>query len=215
VGILSAIIMRATTGAGQHIDISMIDCSVATDDQLHYDLEDSWETGPLGVVFVEARFGPVLLSTDFRLFFRLLVSEFGIEDPAATGMGLEDKIRLRQAAVDKFISSLATRSEFEQAMQQINIPWGDVREPASMQTQSSIEARSMITHIDDRHGGTRPITQSPYRFSDASSGVRGPAPHRGEHNSPVLIEWLGQTQGEVDSLHERGVLIHDAQWRHH
>jgi CoA:oxalate CoA-transferase len=215
VGILSAIIMRSTTGLGQHIDIAMIDCAVATDDQLHYDLEDSWETGPLGVVFVETSFGPVLLSTDFRLFFRLLVSEFGVEDPATADMALPDKIQLRQQAIDQFIAGLNSRSEFEQAMKKINIPWGDVREPDSVPAQSSIEARGMIAHVDDRHGGTRPITQSPYHFSNASSGVRGPAPHRGEHNSSVLNEWLEIPEDEVAALLEQGVLIYDADWQHH
>src|SRR5205085_3298199 len=42
--------------------------------------------------------------------------------------------------------------------------------------QATIVARGVITEVDDRGGGRRRITQSPYRFSDASAGVRGPAP---------------------------------------
>ncbi|MDA7727022.1 CoA transferase, partial [Pseudomonadales bacterium] len=41
VGLLSAVIMRNSTGLGQHIDIAMIDATLATDDQVHYDLEDA------------------------------------------------------------------------------------------------------------------------------------------------------------------------------
>ena len=47
VGVLSALHMRHRTGKGQHIDIAMIDATVATDDQLHYDLEDAIGTGPM------------------------------------------------------------------------------------------------------------------------------------------------------------------------
>ena len=69
--------------------------------------------------------------------------------------------------------------------------------------------------IDDRDGGTRPITQSPYRFSAAESGVRGPAAHRGEHNAEVLTQWLGKQNDEIKQLHNNGVLIFDPDWKHH
>ncbi|GIT40058.1 MAG: hypothetical protein Ct9H300mP8_12540 [Gammaproteobacteria bacterium] len=38
--------LRQTTGLGQHIDMSMLDATIVTDDQLLYHLEDSHETGP-------------------------------------------------------------------------------------------------------------------------------------------------------------------------
>jgi crotonobetainyl-CoA:carnitine CoA-transferase CaiB-like acyl-CoA transferase len=60
--------------------------------------------------------------------------------------------------------------------------------------------------MDDREGGTRPIPQSPYRFSAAKSGVRGVAPHRGEHNAEVLAEWLGLDGAKAAALSEAGVL---------
>ncbi|MFB3105543.1 MAG: CaiB/BaiF CoA transferase family protein, partial [Pseudomonadales bacterium] len=44
-GILTAVIHREQTGVGQHIDIAMIDATIATDDQIHFDLEDSEDTG--------------------------------------------------------------------------------------------------------------------------------------------------------------------------
>ena len=39
VGLLSAVIMRGRTGIGQHVDIAMVDATIATDDQLQYDLD--------------------------------------------------------------------------------------------------------------------------------------------------------------------------------
>jgi crotonobetainyl-CoA:carnitine CoA-transferase CaiB-like acyl-CoA transferase len=60
--------------------------------------------------------------------------------------------------------------------------------------------------LDDREGGTRPIPQSPYRFSAAKSGVRGVAPHRGEHNAEVLGEWLGLDAARTSALAEAGIL---------
>ena len=40
--------------------------------------------------------------------------------------------------------------------------------------------------------------QSPYRFSDADSGVRGGAPWKGEHNTAVLRDWLELEDAETD-----------------
>ena len=215
VGLLSAIIMRDKTGLGQHIDIAMIDATVATDDQMHYDLEDSKDTGPLPNEIWEPPFGPVLISSDFRLLFRLLTTRLGLVDPSTPVMELPEKIRVRRQAVKDFIDTLDTRDKFEEAMKTINVAWGEIRDPAEMADQATIKARGMITDIDDRAGGTRPITQSPYRFSGAKSGVRGPAAHRGEHNQQIMSEWLGKSASNTDELLERGILIFDENWKHH
>ena len=91
-------------------------------------------------------------------------------------------------------------------MEEMNIAWGVVRDPTNIRDQATVKARGAIVDIDDRAGGTRPITQSPYRFSDAKSGVRGPAPHRGEHNKEVLTEWIETAEFEIAGLTAAGVL---------
>lgn len=213
VGILSAIIMRDKTGVGQHIDLAMIDATVATDDQLHYDIDDSVDTGPVGDEIWELAFGNILLSTDFRLLFRLLVSEMGVVDPSAPGMSLEEKIAARRETVRQFSLTLDTEEKCDEVFKKLNIAWGIIREPSKVEEQITLKARGTIAQVDDRSGGTRPITQSPYRFSNAQSGVRGPASHRGEHNSEVLEEWLGKVGGDIDGLVAGGVLVYDADWK--
>ena len=61
-------------------------------------------------------------------------------------------------------------------MAKMNLAWGRVRDPVTLQQQPTIASRKAITEVDDRVGGTRPITQSPYRFSGARSGCE--VPHR-------------------------------------
>ena len=86
--------------------------------------------------------------------------------------------------------ALSTWEQVEEALHTM-IWLGKVRQPADVVEQPTLVSRGAIVQMDDRAGGTRPLTQSPYRFSAATSGVRGPAPHRGEHNAQVLEEWLG------------------------
>ena len=111
--------------------------------------------------------------------------------------------------MDAFIGGLATWDAVETAMDAMNIAWGQVRAGARMGEQPTIQARCSIAQVDDRAGGTRPIPQSPYRYSNAKSEVRGPAPHRGEHNEAVLGEWLGKGAAEVAALYAAGVLLRD------
>jgi crotonobetainyl-CoA:carnitine CoA-transferase CaiB-like acyl-CoA transferase len=82
-----------------------------------------------------------------------------------------------------------------------------VRDPHHLDEQVTLKHRGMIKQVDDRVGGTRPVADSPYRFSGAKSGVRGPAAHRGEHNRGVLKEWLGAADRQIDAWIESSVLI--------
>jgi CoA:oxalate CoA-transferase len=207
VAVLAAVILRERTGTGQHIDIAMTDATVVTDDQLHYELEDSEDTMNLPPDTWETGAGPVLLSADFRMFWRKLQAEFGVRDPAGADTPLETKIRLRREAVLAFMAGLEDWAAVEDAMDRMNIAWGEVRSAFRLEEQPTLRHRGTIARIDDRAGGTRPIPQSPYRFSDAVSRVRGPAPHRGEHNAQVLADWLGADEAQVRDLADSGVLL--------
>ena len=209
VGLLSAVIMRQQTGAGQHIDIAMVDATLATDDQVHYALEDAEDTGPLRNDTWDTGPGPILISADFRYLWHLLTNQMGVNDPTSKDMPLPEKIRIRREIVGKYLANLASWEAVEEAMAQMNLAWGQVRASVALHEQPTLAARGAITEVDDRAGGTRPITQSPYRFSAARSGVRGPAPHRGEHNIEVLQDWLGRSAAQVQALHGSGVLQYD------
>lgn len=209
VGALSAIIQRERTGTGQHIDIAMVDATIATDDQIHYDLEGSEGTGPLPNDIWQTGAGAILVSADFRHLWKQLVTHLEMVDPADGETPLETKIQLRRARVGEFMAGLADWDAVETAMAKMNIAWGQVRSAADMRSQPTVQARGAIVDVDDRAGGTRPIVQSPYRFSDAASGVRGPAPHRGEHNRAVLEDWLAMDDEAIEALHEAGVLLTD------
>jgi len=206
VGLLSAVILRERTGRGQHIDIAMIDATIATDDQVHYAIEDAENMGPAPNMIFETGAGTVLLSADLRFTWHQFSKILGVVDPATKETPLPEKIALRQSAVEKVMSDLASWDDVENLMAKVNLAWGKVLDPATLETQPTVHARGAITQVPDREGGTRPITQSPYRFSNADSGVRGPAPHRGEHNAQVLEDWLRKAPAGIAELLDAGVL---------
>ena len=124
-------------------------------------------------------------------------------------MDLPTKIASRRAAVAEFMRGLSSFAEIEETLARINVAWGRVRPAAEVRAQPTLIHRGSIVEVDDRAGGARPVAQSPYRWSSARSGVKGPAPHRGEHNREVLAEWLGLTNDEISDLHATGVLHRD------
>ena len=205
VGILAALHLRQRTGRGQHIDIAMHDTILATDDYANFATDGVPLIRGGGEVW-DAPGGPIMIVGDFRMIWKLLVKHHGLTDPTPSGPDLEAKIRGRREAVATFYQSFTDRAGLITALDKVNLAWGDVRSNAEAFTSPTARARGSLSQIDDRCEGTRPVVQSPYHYSDAQSGVRGPAAYRGEHNREVLTRWLDATDEEVDQLAQAGVL---------
>ncbi len=211
IGVLAALHMREQTGVGQHIDMSMVDATFATDDRAHFELEDEPDSLVVGPI-LELAFGPVFIAADpeMKLVFKKLLRRGLIEDPTPPGADLATKIEARSKVIDQVLQDCKTLEQFSELMDTLDIPWGEVRDPRNLHQQPTLADRNMLLQVDDRAGGTRPIADSPYRFSNASAGVRGPAAHQGEHNQEVLEEWLEYTQADIDRLTGAGLLISGA-----
>lgn len=207
VAVLAALRLRDRTGAGQHIDLAMLDTAIVTDDAVHFELEAAQDLKSLPPEVWSTGAGPILIAVDFRWLWRLVRYEFGLVDPAGEGAPADEKLRLRHETVAAFLSALPDWKAVEDAMGRVNLAWGEVRATADLESHPSVRARGSLVQVDDRAGGSRPIPQSPYRFSAAHSGVRGPAAHRGEHNEEILAEWAGRDADAVAALKAAGVLL--------
>jgi crotonobetainyl-CoA:carnitine CoA-transferase CaiB-like acyl-CoA transferase len=206
VAILSALHLRGRTGQGQHLDIAMLDTMLATDDYANFALDEVPLIRGGGEVW-DAPGGPIMITGDFRTIWKLLVGHHGVVDPTPAGADLETKIRCRRDAVQAFCRSFPDRPSLLAALDAVNLAWGDVRANSEAFVSATAEARGSVARVDDRGNDTRPVVQSPYRFSDAKSGVRGGPAYRGEHNREVLTRWLGATPAEIERLNREGVLV--------
>lgn len=210
VGVLAALHLRHSTGTGQHIDMAMVDAMLTCDDQAHFHLESADVNTGASEVW-NATGGPVILAGDFRHIWRQLVAVHGMQDPTPEGAPLSEKIRLRREAVGAFLLGFADRKGLTDALDQANLAWGNVNSTADyLATSPTLRHRNSIVQVDDRQGDTRPLIQTPYRFSGASSGIRGGAPLQGEHNREVLASWLGMDPERITALVEQQVLIHES-----
>lgn len=203
--ILAALYLRQRTGEGQHIDLAMIDTMIVTDDYAHHEIDKHPMTRLGGTVF-DATGAAILLAGEMRFLWRQLKAVHGLEDGLAADAPLETKIAARHQAVAAWVRAFTDRDELKRALDRAGIAWGDVRSWDEVTDAPTVRHRGTVTDIDDRGGGRRGVTQSPYRFSAATAQVRGPAPFRGEHNAEVLREWLDLDANAIDHLDATGVI---------
>ena len=216
IGVLAALRVAETTGHGQHIDIAMLEAFLATDEGSQAGLDGGNYTSQGGLVW-DGVDGPVLTAGDFRWIWRQLSETHGLADPSPPDADIPTKRAHRTDAINAFLSSFGTRTEMLAALDAANLAWGDIRTTAEAHESPTATHRGSSVEIDARDGGTRRVTQTPYRFAGATadsgavSGVTSDsvAPYRGEHNGEVLGEWLGAGRAEIDALRQAGVLAED------
>ena len=201
VGLLAALYAREQSGRGDHVEISMVDATVVTNDGMHYALEGV-KMGVTNEVH-ETAGGLLMLAGEFRYIWKLLSTIYNVSDglEEAQDASLEKKITARRAASKQFFTeTCSNREEVIKALDRMNIAWGDVRSASDVQGLASVAARNSIVEVDDRAGGKRLIPSSPYRYKHLESQVRRGAPHLGEHNEEVLKQWLGWSPEQISNV---------------
>ena len=210
VGLLAALHMRERTGRGQHLDVAMVDATMATDDYTHMALDRV--PLPHGIVneVWDVQGGQLVIAGDFRHVWKLLVEHHGLKDPTPPGAQLAEKIRCRHEAVGAFLLSFEDSAAARAALDEAGLATGRLQTTEQGLESPTLAHRHAIAEVDDRQGGKRRVIQSPYRFSDAESGaaLRG-ATYRGEDNTAVLSDWLDMSAADVDALEASKVLLRD------
>lgn len=206
VAVLAALLQRASTGLGQHIDMAMTDAMLATDDYAHHAV-DGFPIRRLGGEVWAAPGGPILVAGELRNLWHQLHTVHAVADPTPDGASLAEKVAARRDACGAWIAAFADRDRLKRALEAANLAWAEPRDPMAAFESPTARHRGMRAEIPDGGGGTRGVVQSPYRMSGATTGVRGAAPHRGEHNGDVLSSWLGMESDEIAELVADGVLL--------
>jgi CoA:oxalate CoA-transferase len=189
IAILAALRLRDRTGTGQHIDLSMLEAMLATDDYTHYSIDEHPVWPARGEVW-PAPGGPILISSDRRYLWRQLKARFGLADPDPDAP-LEAKLRGRAQVIAEWIAGHQDRYALKRDLETARLAWADVRHAGDVLAAPSVAGRGTIVEVTDGDGERRSVVRMPYRFSDAVSGpVRG-VPETGEHTRDVFREWTG------------------------
>jgi crotonobetainyl-CoA:carnitine CoA-transferase CaiB-like acyl-CoA transferase len=208
IAIFAALRARDMTGVGQHIDMAMFDSMVFTDDYAHHAVDDEPVQRLGGEIFTTCD-GPLMFAGQVQSLWRSLKNQ--IDDPAPGDVPIPDKARLRRQAMQDWTSSFTALDDLLRALDKAGVAYARIRDQFEVVHSPTAVARGTVAQIDDNGGTgqTRGVVQSPYRFSGATSGARGAAPHRGQHNAEVLAEWAGLDASAIDALTAQGVLQAD------
>jgi crotonobetainyl-CoA:carnitine CoA-transferase CaiB-like acyl-CoA transferase len=74
-----------------------------------------------------------------------------------------------------------------------------------LQNDPDFEKRGIMQWIDHPSCGPFKMPAWPVRFGGAPPPIK-PAPLLGQHNTPVLGDWLGLSAEKVEALHKDGVI---------
>ena len=221
IGILGALFERSVTGLGQQVDIGMLDCQVAIQENAFSRYFATGQVpGPLGTrhpVFTPFQ----AFQTKDSWIVIALVGGFGDQWPLfcatierldlidrpefATG-GLRTE---HYAELEPLLSQALrqhTTDEWLAALRDAHIPCGPLNTIDKVAADPQVAARQMFVQVPTPQGGQVTLINTPIKLSRTQGGAHGLSPELGEDTEEVLGGLLGFTAEQVEALRGRGVV---------
>ena len=219
--IVAALYQRERSGRGQLIDVSMTESLLSANEHAHAHLLDDLDHDNLVISFEPSAY-PVFTTGEGR---QVAISGHpaergtferycrGVNRPELIDDGRFATIPLRKRALVELIAELqlgaarfATAQDLEASFARESLAMGIIRTVREVADSDWSAARNAVVEVSDRAGGTVRIPNSPWHFSDASTGVYGEPKYRGEDNRTVLQRILHLDDTEIDRLETATVL---------
>ena len=221
VGILAAIRHRTLTGEGQSVDISMLDCQLAIQENA---FARYFATGqvpqPLGTrhpVFtpfqafqtfdgwiVIAIVGGV--NDQWPLFCATIDRLDIMDDPRFGTGGLRTEHYNELEPILNGIIRKRPTAEWLEAFSKVGIACGPVNNIAQVAADPQIAARQMIVKVPHPRLGPVKVINPPLRLSTPPAAVETASPDLGEHTGEVLRSWLGLPRSQINALRRDAVI---------
>lgn len=218
--ILAALFNREKTGQGCHIDVSMAETMLATNEYAAVEINGGFgeeispfRPGKAAVVklkdgtFVQIPGNPT--SWIFGMAKALdrtdVLHARGWQSPKDT----QDQANEVKALMQTWAQEFASVEAFEAALDSARVPLGTVKAVADIPGEAWAKERDVFVEIDI-NGERRSIPRSPVRFNAQLAGPSEAAGQgatlRGGHNRSTLKAVLGISDAEVDRLEAANVL---------
>jgi crotonobetainyl-CoA:carnitine CoA-transferase CaiB-like acyl-CoA transferase len=218
--ILAAELQRRQTGAGQYMDISLVDAGLAW---------TVWESGayfgngetpaqtgtrhrrstPYQAYRTADGFVTIGANTE-RLWMRLVSEVLKRPDWAEDPRFVD--LPARMAHIDELeheieaITTTLPTSAWIDRLDAAGVPGGPVLTYDEALADPHVQSRGMIAEIEHPIVGLMKTIAPPTRFSNLEFEVRAPAPWLGQHTASVLSE-LGVDRDELETLFADGTLF--------
>jgi crotonobetainyl-CoA:carnitine CoA-transferase CaiB-like acyl-CoA transferase len=218
-GIALALLARARTGRGQHVDIGMLDSTAAL---LTYQAAIYFATGqpptrmgnrhPTIVPYetFEASDGEFVLAVGseglWRRFCELLDAPEVAEDPRfATNRDRVSHYEILRPLLAERIRQ-RSRAEWMERLMAAGVPCGSVRDVSEVLRDPQMTAREMIAAVEHAAIGSVQVLGVPIKLSETPGTVRTAPPTLGQHTDQILRTDLGFSDADITLLRQNGTV---------
>lgn len=218
-GIMLALLARARTGEGQHVQVSLLDACIAIQAIMgsYYFAtgeipprvgNGSLFSSPTGS-FVTKDGAEIAINTFTDKFFGRLCRAVGAPHLAEDDQfrTIDDRMRNRE----KLEAQLAdyfkakTAEEWLPVFQELGVIAGKVNNYAEVFSDPQVLHNEMVVTVEHPTAGSLRATGIPIKLGATPGRIARPAPVLGQHTDEVLEE-AGYTAQEVKSLREEGII---------
>ena len=219
IAICAALAHRAETGAGQHLDLALLDSQIAL---LAYQNTNFFSTGkppkrignlhPNIVPYQPFRTkdGAVILACGNDNLFRKFCDAAGqsslASDPrfASNGKRVDNRAEMTRLLGEIF--KQRTTAEWVDLLEKAGVPNGPINDIAQVYEEPQVQARGIRVDLDHPVAGKLPTVASPMRFSATKVEYRGAPPTLGQHTEEVLKSLLEKSDTELARLRAAKVI---------
>ncbi|KAG6245581.1 hypothetical protein E4U23_005253 [Claviceps purpurea] len=218
--IMAALLGRAKTGKGQHLDVALSDCQTATlaniaSSCLISGEKDSgrWGTAHPSIVpyrSFKTKDGDILLGGGNDRLFGVLAD--GLSKPEwkqdARFKTNADRVCHRDEleAMIEAITQQKTTEQWLQRFEGSGLPYAAVNDVQATLNHAHTKARDMVVEMNHEACGPIKLVNTPVKFSDTQPSIRSAPPMLGQHTDEVLTEYLGLDESEILALREQGAV---------
>jgi len=215
IAILAALQERHVSGRGQMIDISMLDCQVAIQENAFVRYLNTGEMpcamGTRHPVFTPFQVFPTKdgymavatmggVKDQWPLFCATIGRIDLIDDERfATGWLRTQNYEILEPILTEAMKTKTTQQWLEE-FEQVEIPCGPVNTIEQVASDPQVAMRKMIIEVHHPKAGSFKVTNTPIKLSRTLCKLERACPDLGEHTEEVLTELLGMTQEQMDKL---------------
>ena len=219
-GILAALRYRdEVSGRGQYIDLSLLDCGLAS---LSHFAQNYLVSGEVPVRRGNGGFGgvpsqafrckdrPIFIVAGNNQQFEAFCTAAGRADIFADSRFNSTAARIQHrsellAILDELMLT-RTANEWLKLCEQADVPASAINELPDVLDNPQIKHRQMLAEIDHPEAGLLKLLANPIRLSETPITDYSPPPGVGEHTNTVLRDLLGYSDSQIDELVARKII---------
>jgi crotonobetainyl-CoA:carnitine CoA-transferase CaiB-like acyl-CoA transferase len=220
IGTLGALHARERTGAGQIVDVALLDSAMsmlmtAIPEQLLLGRTmtrggNRDRYGAPANTFPTREGAWVHLATAGEPMFRALTQTMGrpelADDPRFQGNAARmENVEAMESLIREWTMSL-TAAELLAKLQAIGVPSAKVARVSELVDDAHLAHRGQILNMDHPKAGRVPMQGFSVHFGESPMQLRHPPPMLGEHTSAILEEWLAMAPERIDQLRTSGAI---------